>query len=41
MNLSKIESRTLKTGLEIIFFINVSGSWESALYQNALEELKH
>lgn len=41
MNLSKIESRTLKTGLgNYFFFINVAGSWESALYQNALEELK-
>ncbi|GAA4161985.1 prephenate dehydratase [Chryseobacterium ginsenosidimutans] len=41
MNLSKIESRTLKTGLgNYFFFINVVGKWESALYQNALEELK-
>ena len=41
MNLSKIESRTLKTGLgNYFFFINVAGSWESALDQNALEELK-
>lgn len=40
MNLSKIESRTLKTGLgNYFFFINVSGKWESALQQNALEEL--
>ncbi|MFY7816438.1 MAG: prephenate dehydratase [Chryseobacterium taeanense] len=41
MNLSKIESRTLKTGLgNYFFFINVVGKWESALYQNALVELK-
>lgn len=41
MNLSKIESRTLKTVLgNYFFFINVVGKWESALYQNALEELK-
>ncbi|WP_449387804.1 prephenate dehydratase [Chryseobacterium lineare] len=41
MNLSKIESRTLKTGLgNYFFFINVVGKWESALYRNALEELK-
>ena len=41
MNLSKIESRTLKTGLgNYFFFINVVGKWESALHQNALEELK-
>lgn len=41
MNLSKIESRTLKTGLgNYFFYINVSGIWESALYKNALEELK-
>ncbi|SDI80010.1 prephenate dehydratase [Chryseobacterium taeanense] len=41
MNLSKIESRTLKRGLgNYFFFINVVGKWESALYQNALEELK-
>lgn len=41
MNLSKIESRTLKTGLgNYFFFINVSGSWSSELHQNALEELK-
>jgi len=40
MNLSKIESRTLKTGLgNYFFFINVVGRWESALQQNALEEL--
>lgn len=41
MNLSKIESRTLKTGLgNYFFFINVVGKWESALHENALEELK-
>ncbi|MFY7845557.1 prephenate dehydratase [Chryseobacterium gambrini] len=41
MNLSKIESRTLKTGLgNYFFYINVSGNWDSTLYQNALEELK-
>lgn len=40
MNLSKIESRTLKTGLgNYFFFINVVGRWESALHYNALEEL--
>lgn len=41
MNLSKIESRTLKTGLgNYFFFINVTGKWESALHDHALEELK-
>lgn len=41
MNLSKIESRTLKTGLgNYFFFINVVGKWQSALHYNALEELK-
>lgn len=41
MNLSKIESRTLKTGLgNYFFFINVVGKWESVLHENALEELK-
>ncbi|MCS3869093.1 prephenate dehydratase [Chryseobacterium ginsenosidimutans] len=41
MNLSKIESRTLKTGLgNYFFFINVVGKWDSVLHQNALEELK-
>lgn len=40
MNLSKIESRTLKTGLgNYFFFINVVGRWESALHGHALEEL--
>ncbi|MRM82439.1 prephenate dehydratase [Riemerella anatipestifer] len=41
MNLSKIESRTLKTGLgNYFFFINVVGDWGNILYQNALEELE-
>ena len=41
MNLSKIESRTLKTGLgNYFFFINVVGKWEPVLHQNALEELQ-
>lgn len=41
MNLSKIESRTLKTGLgNYFFFINVAGKWEAVLHENALEELK-
>lgn len=41
MNLSKIESRTLKTGLgNYFFFINVDGNWENVLYKNSLEELK-
>jgi prephenate dehydratase len=40
MNLSKIESRTLKTGLgNYFFFINVVGRRESAMHQHALEEL--
>jgi prephenate dehydratase len=41
MNLSKIESRTLKTGLgNYFFYINVVGKWEPVLHENALEELK-
>ena len=41
MNLSKIESRTLKTGLgNYFFYINVEGNWENILYKNSLEELK-
>ncbi len=41
MNLSKIESRTLKTGLGNYFFsINVVGNWDKVLHENALEELK-
>lgn len=41
MNLSKIESRTLKTGLgNYFFFINVANEWHPILSENALEELK-
>lgn len=41
MNLSKIESRTLKTGLgNYFFFINVVGKWQPVLHENAIEELK-
>lgn len=41
MNLSKIESRTLKTGLgNYFFFINVANEWHPVLSNNALEELK-
>lgn len=41
MNLTKIESRTLKTGLgKYFFFINIAGNWENLLYQNAIEELR-
>lgn len=41
MNLSKIESRTLKTGLgNYFFFINVVGKWEEVLHGNALLELQ-
>lgn len=41
MNLTKIESRTLKTGLgKYFFFITVEGDWNNPLYYNALEELK-
>lgn len=41
MNLSKIESRTLKTGLgNYFFFINVVGQWEDVLHGNALKELQ-
>lgn len=41
MNLSKIESRTLKTGLgNYFFYINVVGNWENILYKNSLEELE-
>ncbi|AYY86611.1 prephenate dehydratase [Chryseobacterium indologenes] len=41
MNLSKIESRTLKTGLgNYFFFINVVGSWKEVLHGNALKELE-
>ncbi|MDR6920348.1 MULTISPECIES: prephenate dehydratase [Chryseobacterium] len=41
MNLSKIESRTLKTGLgNYFFFINVEGRWNSILHENILLELQ-
>lgn len=41
MNLTKIESRTLKTGLgNYFFFINIDGNWENLLFKNSLEELK-
>ncbi|MCW3162588.1 prephenate dehydratase [Chryseobacterium oryctis] len=41
MNLSKIESRTLKTGLgNYFFYINVVGNWDDVLHNNSLEELK-
>lgn len=41
MNLSKIESRTLKTGLgNYFFFLNVIGNYDTILYDNALSELK-
>jgi len=41
MNLSKIESRTLKTGLgNYFFFVNVANEWHPILSENALEELR-
>ncbi|KIA88818.1 prephenate dehydratase [Kaistella jeonii] len=41
MNLSKIESRTLKTGLgNYFFFINIANEWHSILSENALAELR-
>ena len=41
MNLSKIESRTLKTGLgNYFFYINVANEWHQTLSENALEELR-
>ncbi|MGZ5197502.1 MAG: prephenate dehydratase domain-containing protein, partial [Kaistella sp.] len=41
MNLSKIESRTLKKGLgNYFFFINVASEWHPVLSENALEELR-
>lgn len=41
MNLSKIESRTLKTGLgNYFFFINIANEWHPVLSTNALEELE-
>lgn len=40
MNLSKIESRTLKTGLgNYFFFITIASEWHPILSENALEEL--
>lgn len=41
MNLSKIESRTLKTGLgNYFFFINVANEWHPVLSKGAIEELE-
>ena len=41
MNLSKIESRTLKTGLgNYFFFINVANEWHPVLAKNVLQELQ-
>lgn len=41
MNLSKIESRTLKTALgNYFFFINVASEWDPIHSVNAMEELK-
>ena len=41
MNLSKIESRTLKTGLgNYFFFINVANEWHPVLAKNVFEELQ-
>lgn len=41
MNLSKIESRTLKTGLgKYFFFINVDGLKHPVLFDNAVQELE-
>lgn len=41
MNLSKIESRTLKTGLgNYFFFINVANEWHPVLSENAIQELE-
>jgi len=40
MNLSKIESRTLKTKLgNYFFFVTVVGGWEDVLYINSVDEL--
>lgn len=40
MNLSKIESRTLKTGLgNYFFFINVASEWHPVLSQHAIDEI--
>ena len=41
MNLSKIESRTMKKNLgNYFFFINVASEWHPVLSENALEELR-
>ncbi|MDN5627111.1 prephenate dehydratase [Epilithonimonas bovis DSM 19482] len=41
MNLSKIESRTLKTGLgHYFFFVTVVGGWDDLLYINSVDELQ-
>lgn len=41
MNLSKIESRTLKTKLgNYFFFVTVVGDWDDVLYINSIDELK-
>jgi prephenate dehydratase len=41
MNLSKIESRTLKTGLgNYFFFININSKWQPLLFKNAIEEIE-
>ena len=41
MNLSKIESRTLKTKLgNYFFFVTVVGGWDDVLYINSVHELK-
>lgn len=41
MNLSKIESRTLKTRLgNYFFFVTVVGGWDDVLYINSVDELK-
>lgn len=41
MNLSKIESRTLKTKLgNYFFFVTVVGGWHNVLYINSIDELR-
>lgn len=41
LNLSKIESRTLKTGLgKYFFFINIDGPWRPTLIENSFKELE-
>lgn len=41
MNLSKIESRTLKTKLgNYFFFVTVVGGWDDVLYINSIDELR-